>query len=75
MSVARTFFREHNLSLGSFFTDKMKPGPASFDGGSRCKLQIWDTAGQERFRTITQQYYKTAMGILVPPQDTGRTVV
>jgi Ras-related protein Rab-8A len=33
--------------------------------GSRCKLQIWDTAGQERFRTITQQYYKTAMGILV----------
>ena len=33
--------------------------------GARCKLQIWDTAGQERFRTITQQYYRTAMGILV----------
>ncbi len=29
------------------------------------KLQIWDTAGQERFRTITQTYYKGAMGIIL----------
>eukprot|EP00232_Nephroselmis_pyriformis_P004904 CAMPEP_0182914120 /NCGR_PEP_ID=MMETSP0034_2-20130328/38392_1 /TAXON_ID=156128 /ORGANISM="Nephroselmis pyriformis, Strain CCMP717" /LENGTH=88 /DNA_ID=CAMNT_0025050861 /DNA_START=309 /DNA_END=571 /DNA_ORIENTATION=+ len=28
------------------------------------KLQIWDTAGQERFRTITNAYYRGAMGIL-----------
>ncbi len=28
-------------------------------------MQIWDTAGQERFRTITQTYYKGAMGIIL----------
>eukprot|EP00915_Cephaloidophora_sp_WS-2016_P005918 GHVH01007802.1.p1 GENE.GHVH01007802.1~~GHVH01007802.1.p1 ORF type:complete len:201 (+),score=30.08 GHVH01007802.1:577-1179(+) len=33
--------------------------------GKRVKLQIWDTAGQERFKTITQAYYRSAMGILV----------
>merc|ERR1740138_1961572 len=34
-------------------------------GGRRVKLQIWDTAGQERFHTITQQYYRNAMGIIL----------
>lgn len=33
--------------------------------GRRVKLQIWDTAGQERFRTITQAYYRGAMGIFL----------
>jgi hypothetical protein len=33
--------------------------------GRRIKLQIWDTAGQERFRTITQAYYRGAMGIFL----------
>lgn len=33
--------------------------------GVGIKLQIWDTAGQERFRTITQTYYKGAMGIIL----------
>ena len=34
-------------------------------GGKTIKLQIWDTAGQEKFRTITQTYYKGAMGIIL----------
>merc|ERR1712100_913511 len=33
--------------------------------GAKIKLQIWDTAGQERFRTITQAYYRGAMGTLL----------
>lgn len=29
------------------------------------RLQIWDTAGQQRFKTITQTYYRGAMGIFI----------
>merc|ERR1719161_19623 len=33
--------------------------------GLRLRLQIWDTAGQERFQTITPEYYRDAMGIVL----------
>lgn len=33
--------------------------------GKKIRMQIWDTAGQQRFKTITQTYYKGAMGIIM----------
>jgi small GTP-binding protein len=33
--------------------------------GCEIKLQIWDTAGQERYRSITQNFYKNTMGVIV----------
>jgi len=33
--------------------------------GVKLKVQVWDTAGQERFRTISPQFYRAAMGIIV----------
>lgn len=29
------------------------------------KLQIWDTAGQEKYKSITQNFYKNAMGVIM----------
>lgn len=54
------FTASHLTTIGIDF--KLKT--IDIDGKS-VKLQIWDTAGQERFRTITQTYYKGAMGIIL----------
>ena len=32
--------------------------------GKKVKLRIWDTSGQERYRSITQNFYRNANGIL-----------
>jgi len=34
------------------------------------KLQVWDTAGQERYRTISQNYYQRADGIILAYDST-----
>lgn len=36
-------------------------------------MQIWDTAGQERFRTITQNYYRSAHGAMITYDLTRRS--
>ncbi|MCI4381917.1 hypothetical protein PGIGA_G00257520 [Pangasianodon gigas] len=41
--------------------------------GKRVKMQIWDTAGQERFRTITQNYYRSAHGAMIAYDLTRRS--
>lgn len=41
-------------------------------GKEKIRLQIWDTAGQEKFKTITQTYYRGAMGIVLTYSITER---
>ncbi len=55
-----SFTSTHISTVGIDFKIK----PVVIDGKT-IKLQIWDTAGQERFRTITQTYYKGALGIVL----------
>lgn len=40
--------------------------------GLRIKVQLWDTAGQERFQSITQAYYRGAMGVIIVYDVTNR---
>ena len=54
------FMTSHLTTIGIDF--KIKTNEID---GKKIRLQIWDTAGQERFKTITQTYYKGAMGIIM----------
>ena len=36
------------------------------------KINIWDTSGQERFRSITNQYFKGANGVILVYDVTRR---
>lgn len=58
--VDNTFAKSMLSTIGVDFKTKT----ISVDHRS-VKLQIWDTAGHERFRTITNAFYRGAMGILL----------
>ena len=50
----------HQTTVGVDFKQKM----INFNNKT-IKIQIWDTAGQERFRTLTNNYFKPANGIIL----------
>lgn len=52
--------KEYQATIGVEF----KQRAFSVDG-HEMSLYIWDTAGQERFKSITQTYYKGAMGAII----------
>ena len=54
------FMSSHLTTIGIDFKIK-----TIMIGKHRVRLQIWDTAGQEKFKTITQTYYRGAMGIVL----------
>ncbi|KAM3609131.1 uncharacterized protein V6R79_009998 [Siganus canaliculatus] len=67
--VGKTSFIQHYCS-GSFHSRINTTVGIDFQmktltlGSTSITLQLWDTAGQERFRSITEQYYRKADGIL-----------
>ncbi|KAG5185922.1 ras family-domain-containing protein [Tribonema minus] len=44
----------------------------AYYGGARLKAQIWDTAGQDRYSTLTQAYYRGAVGAMLVYDVTDR---
>ncbi|XP_026221280.1 EF-hand calcium-binding domain-containing protein 4A isoform X2 [Anabas testudineus] len=65
---ARRFSNKMNATVGIDF--QMKTLTL---GSTTVTLQLWDTAGQERFRSITEQYYRKADGILAMYDITDST--
>jgi small GTP-binding protein len=51
----------HITTIGIDFKIKT----VTLSNGKQIKLKIWDTAGQERFRTLTNNYFKNAHGIII----------
>ena len=61
------FPEAHMATIGVEFKDKIVNV-----GKWKVRLQIWDTSGQERFRSITQNFYRNADGILFVYDITNR---
>jgi Ras-related protein Rab-8A len=62
------FLKVHLTTIGIDYKTKF----FKTTSGYSVRLKVWDTAGQERFRTVTQQYYKGADGILLVYDITDR---
>ncbi|XP_067359095.1 EF-hand calcium-binding domain-containing protein 4A isoform X3 [Channa argus] len=68
--VGKSSFIQH-YCMGHFYSNMNASVGIDFQiktltlGSTTITLQLWDTAGQERFRSITEQYYRKADGILV----------
>ena len=61
------FPEAHMATIGVEFKDKVIKL-----NNKDVKLQIWDTSGQERFRSITQNFYRNADGIIFVFDVTNR---
>ncbi|XP_053283509.1 EF-hand calcium-binding domain-containing protein 4A isoform X1 [Pleuronectes platessa] len=67
--VGKSSFIQHYCT-GSFLSNTSSTVGLDFQmktltvDSTTITLQLWDTAGQERFRSITEQYYRKADGVL-----------
>ena len=61
------FPEAHMATIGVEFKEKIINV-----GKWKIRLQIWDTSGQERFRSITQNFYRNADGIIFVFDVTNR---
>jgi len=62
--ISRFTRNEFNSQSQSTIGVEFSTKSLSFDGHV-VKSQVWDTAGQERYRSITNAYYRGAVGALV----------
>ena len=54
------YINQYKATLGVDFSPKVIER-----NGTQIKLQLWDVAGQERFGSLTQTYYRGAVGALI----------
>jgi len=63
--ISRFTRNEFNAQSQSTIGVEFSTKSLTFDGNIVVKSQVWDTAGQERYRSITNAYYRGAVGALV----------
>lgn len=68
LQYTKAFFTNQQLStIGcDYYTKNEKVG------NNNIKVKIWDTAGQERYRSLTQNFYRNADGVLIVYDVTDR---
>jgi small GTP-binding protein len=60
--LTEDFFKsESDPTIGVEFGTKVLKSSS----GLNVRIQVWDTAGQENFRSITQSYYRGAIGAFI----------